>query len=104
MLARSTLARGAVRYGAPWLREMIVGISREIGVPARALELRALLHLPRLAEQVGDVEISAATDEVCRLAREMPPESEWVLETIAPSAAALTIAEIPEATARWICE
>jgi hypothetical protein len=46
-------------------------------VPVRALQLQALLHLPRIADPGGRVSAEAARAEVLRLAPLVPPSPEW---------------------------
>jgi len=93
-----------VRHEAPWLRDRIEDVSRQVGVPTRELELRALLHLPRLADRAGEVDCSAASAEISRLAVAMPREPEWLAGPRVAAATELGMADIPEETARTICE
>jgi hypothetical protein len=41
------------------------------------LRLQVLLHLPRIADQYGQVPTDAARSETIRVARLVPPDSEW---------------------------
>jgi hypothetical protein len=104
MLASKAPKQVVVHHTARWLHTLTHDVSFDTSVPARAIELQALMHLPRLARPDGTVESSVATCEVDRLARQMPRGPEWLANPTAASASELDRGEISEAIVRRICE
>jgi hypothetical protein len=92
-----------VKHGEVSLVEIVAEVSRRIGVPFRALELQALMHLPRLADNLGMVDKGDAKNEIERLAREIPPGEAWK-QCTARAARDLLLGPVDEKSSRWICE
>lgn len=70
---------GTLRVAAedPGVIAIAAEIASSAGVPFTALHLQALLHLPRIADPSGQVAAEAARSETIRVARLVPPNSEW---------------------------
>jgi hypothetical protein len=98
------IASQLLRHGEVWLTDIVSSMSKRAGVPFRPLELQALLHLPRLADTGGRIEVEVASGEVERLAHELPPTESWARRTKARSAGDLLLGPVDESTARGICE
>ena len=78
-----------------------IASSKEI--PFRALRLQALLHLPRIADLNGEVPTDTARSETIRIARLVPPNSEWASPN-GSSAGSWRVRAMDESEARPILE
>lgn len=103
MLApRSAFLR--VSHGEAWLGEVVSDTCSRAAVPSRPLELQALMHLPRLADRDGRIEIDVAACELERLAHQIPPLKLWEIRTDVQSARGLILGPVDESDVRRIYE
>jgi hypothetical protein len=87
----------------PDLTAITAEVASSEKVPFRALHLQALLHLPRIADQNGQVPTEAARDETIGVARLVPPDSEWGWPEESP-AGEWRVRPVDESVARPILE
>jgi hypothetical protein len=66
----------------PTLLRLVSVAAREAGRPVRPLHLQALLQLPRLADERGDVPVGLAEALTEELAAELPPERDWLIPAV----------------------
>lgn len=90
------------------LRSLVAAVADRWGVPRRALELQALMHLPRLASSDGFVQ-AGANREIGALAATLPPMTQWQgplrgCRTETVQAGDLHFDIVDESVARLLCE
>jgi len=90
----SAAARPLVRVGPGPVVAALAQRHADLGLSARALEVEALLHLPRLADRTGAVEADAADEEVARLGTRLRSFHEPVEGLLRPPEAAVSVAEL----------
>jgi hypothetical protein len=79
--------------------------AHQFGVPRRALHLKLLMHLPRVANPTGEIGTRQVESEASRLAASIPPLPEWGCgESRGAGVESLRFGELDEGTAREIWE
>ena len=87
------------------LLDIVARASRSANIPARALHLQALMHLPRIAGPDGMLPDAQAAAEVSRVASFVPSWPEWDSPTVPTNRAAeWQVRELEEQCARQIFE
>jgi hypothetical protein len=86
------------------LLQLVNRLGSSTNRPARPLHLQALLQLPRVADEQGEIGLSDAEDVLVDVAAELPPTPAWLVPAVEPSPRALGFhpVELSEVTdARW---
>jgi hypothetical protein len=105
-------SRGADRPGTdsirvtadePALMSLVAATASELQVPAPALRLQSLLHLPRIADPTGWIAADAAKAETLRVAALVPRNQEWMSPN-RPTLEGLRFGLVNEAEAQPILE
>lgn len=92
-----------VNPGNPTLRQVAHDVATDYATDVRALHLRLLLHLPRLASERGTVALEQVMYEAARLAKQLPSAAAWELRS-RPSLGDLKLSVVEGKVARRICE
>jgi len=86
------------------LAAIVAEVAAGVGVPARPLEMQALLHLPRLADRDGLIPVEDCISEIHRVVDLVPASSEWVRKSPPDPAAARSFDLLDGELAKYILE
>ncbi len=85
------------------LAASVDAIALNAGIPRRPLHLQSLMHLPRLADDRGLVDATIATDEIQRIARDIPTSANWRCDQRS-ELKELNFTQLDEGSVRETCE